>query len=391
MFGNTGGRFSVKVHCYAQLMKKPRLDSRPRSAAIFRGALAAPLDLLESRLLLSLLFISFGSMGELPAAEMAGTSIIPHTIESSMRFRRPRDPNLAARVQLFVQDPARPTRFNGRTPAELLASNEWAWHDLGTAVQAPEGALMVWSFNGRSSRWGVGNSFDLEAEGLAKTSVRIATPEEWISAATFLSSDGSVEPDTIVLHLANTSKQELKVTSLRLWLPQAGTEWQVLWPQDSITVSATVPPGDKGFLKVRVPKLPLNLRRLGNRHQGRAALDASAHQTRSTRHQRRLGEQNGDPGTLSEAAPPSACECRADRPCCRLHGQPGALQLVSSQAFQPPLAARKMGHRRVAAQRSMRWNFSVNPSSAVASRWHLRRPSTNCCPIASVACPLPSP
>ena len=174
-----------------------------------------------------------------------------------MRYRRPRDTNLAARVQLFIKGPARPTRFDGHTPAELLATNEWAWHDLGTAVPAPEGALTVWSFNGRSSRWGAGNSFDLEADGLAKTKVRIVASEQWISAATFLASDGSVQPDTIVLHFANESKQELKVTSLRLWLPKAGTNWQVLWPQDSLAVSATVPPADKGFIKVCVPKLPL--------------------------------------------------------------------------------------------------------------------------------------
>ena len=158
-----------------------------------------------------------------------------------MRYRRARETNLAARVQLFVKGPATATRFDGRTPAELLATNEWAWHDLGTAVPVPEGALTVWNFNGRSSRWGVGNSFELEADGLAKTSLRIAAPEQWISAATFLASDDSVRPDTIVLHLANESKQELRVTSLRLWLPKDGASWQVLWPQDSLTVSATVP------------------------------------------------------------------------------------------------------------------------------------------------------
>ena len=36
-----------------------------------------------------------------------------------------------------------------------------------------------------------------------------------------------------------------------------GASWQVLWPQDSLTVSAAVPTADKGFIKVRVPMLPL--------------------------------------------------------------------------------------------------------------------------------------
>lgn len=70
---------------------------------------------------------------------------------------------------------------------------------------------------------------------------------------TFLSSDELVQPDTLILHLANESKQALKVTSLRLWLPKSGTTWQVLWPQDPLVVSATAPPGDKGFVPVHVP------------------------------------------------------------------------------------------------------------------------------------------
>ena len=37
-----------------------------------------------------------------------------------MRFRRTRDTELAARVQLFVKGPATATRFDGRTPNLLL-------------------------------------------------------------------------------------------------------------------------------------------------------------------------------------------------------------------------------------------------------------------------------
>ncbi len=165
-----------------------------------------------------------------PAAEIVGTSIIPHHMETGMRYRLPRDPALAARVQLFVKGPATPLHFEGRTPAELLTGKEWAWHDLGTAMTVPEGGLAVWSFNGRCARWAVGQSFELEAEGLEKVTLPIAVPGQWISAATFLSSDGAVQPDTIVLHLANESKQELRATALRLWLPKDGTSWQVLWP-----------------------------------------------------------------------------------------------------------------------------------------------------------------
>ena len=193
----------------------------------------------------------------LGAAELVGTSVIPHTFEASMRYRRPRETNLAARVQLFVLGPATPHRLGGRTPAELQTNGDWAWHNLGIAVPAPAEALTVWEFNGKSSRWGVGNRFELEAEGLGRTNVPIAAPSAWISAATFLATDAGVQPDTVVLHVANESRDELKLSALRLWLPKDGSSWPVLWPQEPMAVSAGVPAGDKGFIRVRGPRLPL--------------------------------------------------------------------------------------------------------------------------------------
>ncbi len=191
------------------------------------------------------------------AADLVGVSIIPHRIDTSLRYRRPHDPELSARVQLFIKGPATPTTFDGRTPAELLASNEWAWHDLGAAMQAPEAALTVWSFNGKSSRWGVGKEFSLQGVGPQAVNVPIQTPQVWISAATFLASDNGVQPDVVVVHLANESTQELRVNSLRLWLPKDSTSWQILWPQEPLPVSTSLPPKDKGFVKCRVPRLPL--------------------------------------------------------------------------------------------------------------------------------------
>ena len=193
----------------------------------------------------------------LHAAEILGITITPHNAASAMRYRRLRDEGLAARVQIFVRGSAVPHRFAGKTPVELLKSNEWAWHDLSTTVESPQDALNVWTFNGKSSRWGIGNTFDIEAEGLPRTLVNITAPTHWISAVTFLSSDGSIQPDTILVHLANDGKQKLKVTSLRLWLPRDNASWQTLWPQQPMAVSTVVPPGDRGFLRQRTRKLPL--------------------------------------------------------------------------------------------------------------------------------------
>lgn len=191
------------------------------------------------------------------AADLVGVSVIPHRIERSIRYRRPHDPDLAARVQLFIKGQATAPTFDGHTPAELLASKEWAWHDLGAAVPAPKEALTVWSFNGKSSRWGVGRPFALRGNGLSSVDVPIQSPEAWISAATFLASDNGVRPDVVVIHLANESTRELKVHSLRFWLPKDSTTWQVLWAQEPLPVSAEAPPKDKGYIKCRAPRLPL--------------------------------------------------------------------------------------------------------------------------------------
>jgi len=131
-------------------------------------------------------------------ASVVGVTIVPHRVEESMRYRRPRDPSLAARVQLFVMGAALPGKFDGKSPTELLESGDWAWHDMSAAVKPPPGAMTVWSFNGKSSRWGVGQEFQLSADGLAETTVKISEPMRWISAVTFLSSDEQVQPDTIV-------------------------------------------------------------------------------------------------------------------------------------------------------------------------------------------------
>ncbi|XZE22580.1 hypothetical protein SH449x_002516 [Pirellulaceae bacterium SH449] len=207
-------------------------------------------------------------------AEIAGVTITPHVIAESMRYRRERDPALGAKVQLFIKGPselpaklsdsaelpsslAAPT-FNGMKPAQLLASDEWAWHDLDQATSIPEGALSVWTFNGKQSTWGIGSQFSIAADQLATQTVAVEEPAIWIEAVTFLADGPSIYPSTIVLHIANQSSQPLNTSSLRLWLPKDGGSWQVLWPGKSLDAQTTVAPGDRGFLKLTVPSpLPL--------------------------------------------------------------------------------------------------------------------------------------
>jgi hypothetical protein len=197
-----------------------------------------------------------------PAAAVVGVTVTPHVIASALQYRQPRDPDLAARVQVFVRGAVREPRFDGRTPGELLAAGEWAWHDLDaaagrTGAEPLPQALQVWTLNGRTARWGLGQSFRLEAAGMAPVDIRIEAPRAYVSAATFVASTGDVSPDTIVLHLANESDRELTTRSLRLWLPAQADSWYTLLPGPALPASALIPAREKGFLKVRRPGLPL--------------------------------------------------------------------------------------------------------------------------------------
>ncbi|MBM3855678.1 MAG: hypothetical protein FJ399_21415, partial [Verrucomicrobia bacterium] len=109
------------------------------------------------------------------ALELAGLSVTPHVRSAELRYRRPPEPGLGARVELFLRHdgPAplavgagHPVSFDQRTPAELLTRGDWAWHDTPAArptesVVVPPGALMVWSFNSRSSAWGAGTRHEM--------------------------------------------------------------------------------------------------------------------------------------------------------------------------------------------------------------------------------------
>jgi len=191
------------------------------------------------------------------SAEVVGVTVTPHSIADSMRYRRPRDPSLAARVQLFIKGSAMPGQFDGKTPAELLADGQWTWHDMQAAVESPEDALTVWTFNGKSNRWGGGHSFRLEADGLKTREITIDEPRHYVSATTFLADDGGVYPDTAILYIANDSAAPLRVNSCRLWLPNDGKTWQTLYPQPAMPAKTNVAAHDKGFIRLKTDRLPL--------------------------------------------------------------------------------------------------------------------------------------
>lgn len=179
--------------------------------------------------LAAMLLVIAGSFERLQSAEICGVTVTPHVIAESMKYRRPRNPDRGAKVQLFVKGTALPGLFDSKRPEALLESGDWAWHDLNTAISGPADSLSVWTWNGKSSRWGTGNAYDIEAEGLPKASIPIAAPLQWISAITFLGSDTDPQPRKMICHVVNDSDAPLRVSSVRFWLPHNGATWQTLF------------------------------------------------------------------------------------------------------------------------------------------------------------------
>jgi hypothetical protein len=184
------------------------------------------------------------------AGELVGVTVTPHVIAPTMKYRKPRDPDLAARVKLFIRGPATPRLFGGRTPDDLLASGDWSWHDMHTLGAPLDGALSVWTFNARANAWGPGQSFKLDGDDLPVTSVSITSPVRWISNITFLSSGDSVQPDSVIVHVVNATDEPLQAQSLRFWLPEDRMHWQTLWPQAELPVALTIAAQDRGVLQL---------------------------------------------------------------------------------------------------------------------------------------------
>jgi len=228
--------------------------------------------------------LAFAATSDGPTMNIAGVTVTPHVMADSVRYSHDPEPAAGARVQLFVRNDAaqdsKPlvldskTRmlFDGKSAADLLAAHTWAWHDTPAATPdesfvIPPGALTVWTFNGRVAPFGPGGRVRIEAgpEGapwLTKE-VSLDKPACWLSAVTFLGPDAAIQPDTMVVHIANASDSPMEIHSCRLWLPQDPKTPRVLLPQprlqslDTFNGHATIPAGDRGGFSAKTGPLPL--------------------------------------------------------------------------------------------------------------------------------------
>ncbi len=216
-----------------------------------------------------------------PALEIIGLSVTPHSQSPNLRYRRASDPELGARVELFLRNdgseslgvtPDLVSRFDGKIPSEWLALGDWAWHDTPSArtnsrFALPPGALTVWAFNSRRATWGANTRHEVEIRAQnwsGRIPFVLEAPEAWISAVTFLGTNDSVRPSRVVIHLANTTRQPLLMRACRLWLPSSPSEFLILRPHAWLTnflsfpARGGIPAGEKGGWVAETGPLPLS-------------------------------------------------------------------------------------------------------------------------------------
>jgi len=233
----------------------------------------------KARVIFVAVLISF--MGSIAGAqlELAGLGVTPHVQSFNMRYRRDPDPELGARVELFLRNqdqvplimgPEFPATFDGQSAEHWLASGDWAWHDTPSArsnetVSLAPAALTVWSFNSKSTKWGEGTQHQLVFGNDSATPLEFSLekPSVWLSAVTFLGEGDSVQPVRIMVHVANESGNSVTPRACRLWLPAGPSVYRVLHPQDwrrnlqRFPADAGIESGGKGGFVVETGPLPL--------------------------------------------------------------------------------------------------------------------------------------
>lgn len=215
---------------------------------------------------------------------IAGLSVTPHVMAATMRYSRNPEPAVGARVQLFLRNDGthgdasivldRDSRvvFEGVTPTELLQARAWSWHDMpaatpGERTVVPPGGLTVWTFNSRTAKYGPGGRVRFEAGPAGRpwlsTELALDRPTCWLSAVTFLGADAAIQPDTMVVHVANASESVAEIRSCRLWLPGDARSPRVLFAQPPLKSlqpfngHGSIPAGDCGGFTVSTGPLPL--------------------------------------------------------------------------------------------------------------------------------------
>ncbi|MFM7148354.1 MAG: hypothetical protein ACKO23_00765 [Gemmataceae bacterium] len=183
--------------------------------------------------------------------ELVGLDVVPHQFSRELRWRRLPEPELGALVRLYIRNPeagngeaqgtVKPiATFNGKRPGDLLRSGDWAWHDTPDNREGGEterklepGKLAVWTFNTNRRVCGPGEKVKIEIQetkserkeaSIQTITVSLDTPSILLSRLFFHDTNGDGLVDSCTAHIQNSSRDPVKVKSLRVWSPgQDGT------------------------------------------------------------------------------------------------------------------------------------------------------------------------
>lgn len=216
--------------------------------------------------------------------EVLAIDVVPHRFSPEIRSRVPPDPALGSLVRVILAgrggDAATArVRVDGRSPADLLADGVLAWTDAvagpdGTAdppgettVALGPGEVAVLTLNGRGEDWGAGTTHRLDisdaATGAAAT-VAIPLVPDPVRITKIVCVPDPARPAVIeglVIHLANDGAEPLSVEAVGLRAKPAGRE--VLRPAGRAGPprlaggAGSIPPGDRGVVRVDVGDVPL--------------------------------------------------------------------------------------------------------------------------------------
>ena len=230
--------------------------------------------------LIAIVTMSVSLTGFTESLEIVGTTVTPHLMLDSMRYRVEPEPPDGARVQLFIQnsgneavtlDGETDVRFNGETPEALLKRGAWAWHDMPGALNDQEtelqpGAMSVMTFNGRQKPWGVGGEIEIEfAKGsdlVLDSAVDLDDPEIWLSAVTFMGDAEGLRPNRMVVHIANDASRHVDLQGVEIRIPGNPEQPRVFNERAEIrhftpfNGQFRIPGSDKGGFVVETEPLP---------------------------------------------------------------------------------------------------------------------------------------
>ena len=210
--------------------------------------------------------------------EIAGVNVTPHVFSKEIRYWLPASKKLGALVRIVVtnHDPERAIsvrlRFNGRTPAELVASKDWSWYDMpenkngdGKPYSLGAGKTDIFTFNGKRPPWSVGNSFTVtlsdEGRGVVEDQVIPIVPGSVeVTQASFLGgNDCRPYADSAVIHVTNHSDGPLRIRKVQLYTPNAdGFVGSVATTSlDPFPADGAIPAKDRGGVTARFGDIPI--------------------------------------------------------------------------------------------------------------------------------------